>query len=320
MSPCSLIVSRNVWPSSRPSRWRGGDDQRALLGLQFGDHVERHLPDGIPAVLALPHEAEGLNLGEGSLVTLRVEILDDVEQLRRVLLPVNLAEPGAPQRLGVDHHLERVAPLHGAVLPGVAANHQPGTVIPGKAQQPRHARVVQQARLVHPHHPAFGQVLQLRLVLEIGDGGRPRHAGFFEPLDRAGRGRQHHRFLAGQRPDGVCRFAYDRRFSHACLSDDAGKQIPGGKDVPDGGRQPGVPSDLFALNLPGAGVKSQIICERELAICEWGPPVGHAPLKRQEIASGWAIGSYKSAKTLWQSTSGSSAVTKLRCRGSGRQL
>jgi len=42
-------------------------------------------------------------------------------------------------------------------------------------------------------------------------------------------------------------------------------------------------------------------------------------LKRQEIANGWARGSNKNAKTLWRYTSGSSAVTKVRHRGSGRQ-
>ena len=39
---------------------------------------------------------------------------------------------------------------------------------------------------------------------------------------------------------------------------------------------------------------------------------GVAHLKHQEITNAWARGSYKSAKTLWHYTSGSSAVTKAR--------
>ena len=50
----------------------------------------------------------------------------------------------------------------------------------------------------------------------------------------------------------------------------------------------------------------------------------HLPLYRQthlkhhEIVNAWAGGAYKSVKTLWHYTSGSSAVTKARYSGSGR--
>jgi hypothetical protein len=63
-------------------------------------------------------------------------ILNNLKQLGRILLPVNLRKPGAFQYTRIDQHSERVPALDGAVLFWITGHDQPAAMLPRERLRP----------------------------------------------------------------------------------------------------------------------------------------------------------------------------------------